>query len=192
MRGLRFTNMLSTISDYLHLIATGLAIATIVVADTRLTIKLLASGGVVPPPNRLETVLVTAALLALCATGAVLIASGLSAKPGYLDNAKLKAKLLLVSVLALNAWVLHFRVFPILRLSQPVSTWSRVQWVTVTGSASLSTSMWLYCAFLGLTKSWNFSVSVWFVLAVGLTLWAAAFSAVNAVLLLASRRAFPP
>ena len=99
---------------------------------------------------------------------------------------------MLVLLLTVNAFVLHFRTFPILGRSQRVLSWSRGQWLTVSGSVSLSTSIWFFCAFLGIARLWNFSVSVWFVLGTGLFIWALVFAAANAVLMFASRRVPQP
>ena len=153
----------------------------------RLMAKVVGYRVVIPPPERLETVLISASLLLLYVSGGVLIALGITGNPEYLANGKLQGKLTLVVVLTLNALVLHFRTFPILGCAQPVASWSRLQWLTVSGSVSLSTSTWFYCAFLGVARVWNFSVSVWFVLAVGLAIWALVFLAANAVLMLAAR-----
>ncbi len=133
--------------------------------------------------------MISVALLLLYVTGGVLIALGLAEQPEYLANGKLQGKLILVILLTLNALLLHFRTFPILGRSQPVASWSRLQWLTVSGSVSLSTSTWFFCAFLGVARVWNFSVSVWFVLAIGTAIWALVFLAANAVLMLASREA---
>jgi len=92
-------------------------------------------------------------------------------------------------VLTLNAFILHFRTFPILALSLPVSEWSRRQWLTVAGSVSLSNSLWFFCAFLGVARPWNFQVSGWFVLGTAAGVWACVFLVTHLVLRLGSRDA---
>ena len=181
--------MLSTIFLFLHLLATCAAIGTIVITDMRLMARVIGYRVVIASPERFDTLMISLSLLLLYITGAVVIALGLTENPDYLANGKLQGKLILVVLLTLNALVLHFRTFPILRRSQPVANWSRAQWLTVSGSVSLSTSIWFYSAFLGVARLWNFSVSVWFVLMIGMVIWALVFVAANTVLVLASREA---
>ena len=181
--------MLLIIFLFLHLIATCAAIGTIVITDMRLMARLLGYRVVIPPPQRFETVMISVSLVLLYATGGVLVILGMAGNPDYLANEKLQGKLVLVGLLTVNAFVLHYRTFPILGRSQPVSGWTRMQWMTLAGSFSLSNSMWFYCAFLGVARPWNFTVTAWFVLHVGLLAWALVFVLANVVLKLASRDA---
>ncbi len=184
--------MLLTIFLFLHLVATCAAIGTIFIADLRLVAKLMDYRVVIPTPQRFETIMITFSLVLLYLTGGVLIAVGLGSDPLYLDNAKLQGKLLLVAVLTANAFVLHFVLFPLLRRGEPVATWSHGRMLLVSATVSLSSSLWLYCAFLGVARIWNFSVSLPFVLAVALGAWAVGFVMVRATLALASREAPKP
>jgi hypothetical protein len=172
---------------YIHLIATCAAIGTIVSTDLRLLVKVLGYRVVFPKPERFETVMISAALATLYVTGAVLVWLGLQGNPHYLDNQKLQAKLMLVALLTANAFFLHLKVFPILVRSKPVSRWSYLEWTTVAAGVSLSNCIWMFCAFLGIARSWNNAVSLKFVLYIAVAGWAAMFVMVNAVLLLASR-----
>ena len=181
--------MLFTFFVFLHLIATCAAIGTIVVTDMRLAAKLMSYRVVIPRPERFETVMVMVSLVFLYATGIVLVTVGVAERPDYLANGKLQGKLVLVGVLTLNAFILHFRTFPILALSLPVSEWSRRQWLTVAGSVSLSNSLWFFCAFLGVARPWNFQVSGWFVLGTAAGVWACVFLVTHLVLRLGSRDA---
>lgn len=174
---------------FLHLIATCAAIGTIVITDMRLMARLLGYRVVIPPPQRFETVMISVSLVLLYVTGGVLVMLGMAGNPDYLANEKLQGKLVLVGLLTVNAFVLHYRTFPILGRSQPVSGWTQMQWMTLAGSFSLSNSMWFYCAFLGVARPWNFTVTAWFVLSVGLLAWALVFVLANVVLKLASRDA---
>ena len=181
--------MVFTFFVFLHLIATCAAIGTIVVTDMRLAAKLMSYRVVIPRPERFETVMVMVSLVFLYATGIVLVTVGVAERPDYLANGKLQGKLVLVGVLTLNAFILHFRTFPILALSLPVSEWSHRQWLTVAGSVSLSNSLWFFCAFLGVARPWNFQVSGWFVLGTAAGVWACVFLVTHLVLRLGSRDA---
>lgn len=179
--------MVHTLLVFTHLIATCAAIGTIVITDLRLIARAMGYRVVIPPPERFETRIVAVALSLLYLSGGAIIAMGLQNDPAYLDNPKLQAKLALVAVLTLNAFLLHRLVFPILGRSQPVSHWSRFDWLVVAASVSLSNSVWFYCAFLGVARVWNDTVSMAFVLTVALTAWAMVFFITNALLLVASR-----
>lgn len=177
---------------YAHLLATCIAIGTIVLTDLRLMTKVMGYRVVIPKPERLETVTITVALTLLYLTGAVIVFMGMVADPAYLENEKLLAKLLLVGLLTVNAVVLHKAVFPILGRSRPVSQWNRLEWFTVSACVSLSNSVWLFCAFLGVARVWNNTVSIEHVLGVALAAWITLFLLVNAVLKLAARDAPKP
>jgi len=181
--------MVITLLVFIHLIATCAAIGTIVLTDLRLVARAMGYRVVIPPPERLETRIVTAALVVLYISGVALVALGLQGTAGYLDNPKLQAKLLLVGVLTLNALVLHRKVFPILGRSRTVSRWSNRDRLMVAASVSLSNSLWFYCAFLGVARPWNGTVSLGFVLLVGLVAWALTYAMAHVLLVVASRDA---
>lgn len=179
--------MLKTLIVYIHLIATCAAIGTIVITDLRLAAKAMGYRVVIPPPERFETRMISAALAMLYLTGAIIVYLGLQANPDYLANQKVQAKLVLVALLTVNAVVLHRMVFPILGRSRPVSRWSRGDWTTVALSVSFSNSVWFFCAFLGIARVWNGTVSIGFVLTVALAAWFTVFLLVNVLLKVASR-----
>lgn len=177
-----------TLLAFLHLIATCAAIGTIVLTDLRLVARAVGYRVVIPTPERLETRIVSVALIVLYLTGGALIAVHLQETPDYLThNPKLQAKIALVVMLTLNALVLHWGVFPVLSRAKPVSRWKRGDWLLVAASVSLSNSVWFYCAFLGVARAWNGTVPLEFVLLVALAVWLATFALVNALLVLASR-----
>jgi hypothetical protein len=180
-------HMLKTLIVYIHLIATCAAIGTIVITDLRLAAKAMGYRVVIPPPERFETLIVSAALAVLYLTGAAIVYLGLQANPDYLANQKVQAKLVLVALLTVNAAVLHRMVFPILGRSRPVSGWNRVEWTTVALSVSFSNSVWFFCAFLGIARVWNGTVSIGFVLEIAALAWFTVFLLVNVLLKLASR-----
>lgn len=179
--------MLKTLIVYLHLIATCAAIGTIVITDLRLAAKAMGYKVVIPPPERFETRMISAALALLYMTGAVIVFIGLQANPEYLANQKVQAKLVLVGLLTVNAVILHRLVFPILGRSRPVSRWNRSDWTTVALSVSFSNSMWFFCAFLGIARVWNGTVSIEYVLTVAATVWLIVYFLVNVLLKVASR-----
>lgn len=145
---------------YVHLVATCVAIGIIFMADMRLLFKLIGYRVVIPRPERLETRLITSAITMLLLSGCLLIAEGVAVDPRYLDNPKLQAKLLLVGLLCANALALHQITFPRLASGKTVARWSAIDLLCVALPVGLSNTLWLYCAFLGIARAWNFSVSV--------------------------------
>lgn len=179
--------MVYTLLVFTHLIATCAAIGTIVITDLRLIARAMGYRVVIPPPERFETRIVALALTVLYLSGGAIIAMGLQGNPELLDNPKLQAKLVLVAVLTLNALLLHRLAFPILGRSRPVSDWNRREWLTIATTVSISNSIWFYCAFLGVARHWNGTVSLGHVLMVALVAGVAVFTVVNVLLALASR-----
>ena len=172
---------------FVHLVGVCLALGMILLSDARLLARVAGYRVVILPPSRFDTRVITAALLLLTVSGAVLIAYGMAARPDYLANPKLQVKLALVLALAVNAVVLHRVVFPILERARPVSRWtSRSRW-RVALSVGLSNSLWLYCAFLGIARPWNFTLPFWQVFVVAPLLWLGFALAIRFTLTLAAR-----
>ena len=170
-----------------HLLGVCLAVGTMLAVDLRLLATIAGYRVVIPPPTRFETRIVSVALALLYVTGVGLIVLGLAARPDYLANEKLQAKLMLVALLTLNAVALHRLVFPVLERAAPVSGWPRGARLRVAAFVGLSNSLWMYCAFLGIARPWNHTVSLEHVLGIGLALWAAMALAMFLMLGLARR-----
>jgi hypothetical protein len=172
---------------FVHLVGVCLALGMILLTDARLLARVAGYRVVILPPSRFDTRAISAALLLLAASGAALIAYGLAERSDFLANPKLQVKLLLVVALAVNAVVLHRVTFPILERARPVSRWTSRSRRRVALSVGLSNSLWLYCAFLGIARPWNFTLPFWQVFAVAPLLWAAFTLAIRFVLTLAAR-----
>lgn len=181
--------MLKLLVLYTHLVATCVAIGMIVVTDLHMLGRAAGRNVVIPPPSRVEKRFISAALGVLYATGAGLILYGLQDRLDYLANEKLLAKLVLVGLLTLNALVLHYRVFPRLQVDQPVAAWTAGKSLLVSLSVGLSTALWLYCAFLGIARPWNFQKPIDEVLITALAMWLVVALGVRLVLAVASREA---
>jgi hypothetical protein len=179
--------LLHTLLVYVHLLATCAAIGTILLADLRVFSSLFGYGVRVRPPTRVEVRSVAASLAILYATGVVLVAMGMQDNPAYLGNSKLVGKLALVLALTANAVLLHRTVFPLLVRATPLAAWGARERVLVSLSASLSTTLWLYCAFLGIARPWNGTVSLGFVLGIAAGIWVVMFALVHLGLRVGSR-----
>ncbi len=173
---------------FAHLLGTSLALGAIVATDLRLLGKLADARVRIAPPNPFVMRLISLALLLLYATGAALIALGLNDDPGYLSHSpKLQAKLILVVLLSLNAWLLHRYTFPGLARGRRVARWKWRHFLRVAVPVSLSNCLWMYCAFLGIARPWNHAVSIGFVLGTAAWLFAATLAGVAALLLIAAQ-----
>lgn len=172
---------------YVHLIATCMAIGVIVMTDMRLLAKLVGYRVVIPPPERFETLMITVAMTTLVFSGAGVVMMGLADNPNYLSNPKLQAKVLLVALLVVNAFVLHYVSFPRLARARPVASWDLRDHLSVALPVGLSNSLWMYCAFLGIARPWNSTVSIGDVLAIAVVLFALSSIVVFVALRFAAR-----
>lgn len=179
--------MLHLLIVFVHLIATCMAIGVIVMTDLRLLAKLVGYRVVIPPPERFETRMIVVAMSVLALSGVALVAMGLAANPQYLSNPKLQAKILLVGLLVANACALHYVTFPRLAKVRPVASWRLRDHLSVALPVGLSDSLWMYCAFLGIARPWNFTMPVAEVLTVAMVLFAVASSFVYLALRFAAR-----
>lgn len=130
---------------YTHLIASMLAIASVLSADIGLVI------GNLQREQLRNTIRNIARLLAvLWSTGLTIVWLDTGFDPAELmSRSKLLVKLVAVSVLTLNGLVLHRLCFPVLLSVDPLSLRATVL-LAVTGS--LSTMHWLLAAFIGVAK----------------------------------------
>lgn len=180
--------MLKLLVLYVHLLGTCVALGLVLATDARVIARVLNWDAVIQPPSRFVRSAIGVALTVLLTSGALLVALGLAADPHYLANPKLQGKLLLVTLLCANATLLHRRVFPLLKRARPVSRWRGAQRHTVAITVGLSSSLWLYCAFLGIARPWNQVVPLDTVLQIGMALWLMFALATHFALALAALR----
>lgn len=159
--------MFKTLLVYGHLLATCIALGRVLLADHKLWLWRKTPLGATQLAYLEETQkIVTLALLALWASGLLLVLQGyLDEGQRYLLNQKLWAKVAVVVVLSINGMLLHRIGFPQLQrgafaaLSFPAR--SRLALL-----GALSTSAWLFAAFLGVARPWNHVLPCLHVLAV--------------------------
>jgi hypothetical protein len=173
---------------FAHLLGTSLALGAIVATDIRLLGKLADARVRIAPPNPFVMRLITVALFVLYVTGIAMVVLGLMDDPDYLaGNPKLQGKLILVAVLSINALVLHRFTFPGLARGRRVARWKFRDFMRVAVPVSLSNCLWMYCAFLGIARPWNSTVSIGFVLGTGAWLAAATLVAITVLLMIAAQ-----
>ena len=88
---------------------------------------------------------------------------------------------------ALNTLVLHRITFPSLARGRRVARWKARDFLRVAVPVALSNCLWMYCAFLGIARPWNHTVSVGFVLATAGALFVAALAGVTTLLVIAAQ-----
>ncbi|MET0540758.1 MAG: hypothetical protein ABWZ88_03300 [Variovorax sp.] len=149
---------------FAHLIACCIAMGLVLTSDIAM-VRQLYKGD---PTDRIDMQrmkalqsTVSAALIALWATGLMLVALDTAVRGwDYFANPKLQAKILIVVLLTLNGLVLHRYVLPWM---QNVGTLLRLpprQAVFATFSGAVSGASWLYAALLGVGRplSWKYSL----------------------------------
>ena len=112
---------------------------------------------------------VTWGLVILWGTGIGLIAINLMAKPEYLTNQKLWAKIAIVVVLTINGIFVHNRVLPVLKekLGQRIFEMaSRRDTLLLTLVGSVSFVSWTTPFILGKASELNYVTPMWMILAV--------------------------
>jgi hypothetical protein len=172
---------------FAHLLGTSMALGAIVATDIRLLGKLADDRVRIAPPNPFVMRLISMSLAVLYLTGATMIVLGLLDDPNYLSNQKLLAKLVLVLVLSINALVLHRYTFPGLARGRRVARWTFRDFLRVAVPVSLSNSLWMFCAFLGIARPWNQTVSFSFVLITAAALWLVTLAGITAILMVAAQ-----
>jgi len=172
---------------FAHLLGTSMALGAIVATDIRLLGKLADERVRIAPPNPYVMRLISVSLAVLYVTGTAMIVLNLRDDPNYLDNPKLIAKLVLVLVLTLNAMVLHRYTFPGLAVGRRVARWKLRDFLRVAVPVSISNCLWMFCAFLGIARPWNYTVSMAFVLTTALVLCLITMAGITALLFVAAR-----
>ena len=173
---------------FAHLLGTSLALGAIVATDIRLLRRLADDRVRIAPPNPYVMRLIALALLVLFVTGSAMLLIGIDERADFLSaNPKLQAKLILVAVLAINALVLHRFTFPGLARGRRVARWKPLDFLRVAVPVALSNSLWMYCAFLGIARPWNYNTSMEFVLGTAVWLFAATLAIVTSLLVIAAQ-----
>lgn len=150
---------MKTFVIYIHLIATCIAVGTLLVKDIELLVLRgrplfpREKGGLMHAAN-----VIFLSLCALWISGLALVVFGVLENPDYLANEKLWAKVTVVCLLTLNGFLLHFYSFPRVVSNQGVVGLPGAEQAVVMFSGAMSTSSWLFACFLGIARPLNFSV----------------------------------
>ena len=183
--------MLSLLLVFAHLLAASMAPSAIVATDLRLLSKLAQDRTRIAPPNEFVARIVVVALIVLYATGAAIVWQGMLEHPDYLANPKLQAKLALVVLLTINAFVLHRITFPRLARGRRVARWHAWDWIAIGIPVGVSNFLWMFVAFLGVARAWNGTMPFGDVMAIAAIGYGVAQGAVFAILAVAASGADP-
>lgn len=162
---------MTTLVLFAHLIAACVAVGTLLMQD----LNLMKSGGrrlhlgAIKDLQRAAGI-ISLALIALWASGIVLVAIGAIKDPAYLSNQKLWAKVAVVIVLTANGAILHHYSFPRAVSSAGVIGLGPVERSIVASTGAVSTVSWLFACYLGIARPWNHSMQFDAVLFVYLSL----------------------
>ena len=174
-----------------HLLATSMALGAIVATDLRLLSKLSQDKVRIAPPNQFVMRLIMVALLLLFVTGGAIVWHGLGERADYLDSPKLQAKIILVVLLTLNAFVLHHLTFPRLARGRRVARWHIADWILIAVPVAVSNFLWMFVAFLGIARAWNYNTPIRDILEIAAALYIVAQVGVFTILAMAARRVEP-
>jgi hypothetical protein len=150
--------VLSILLVFVHLLAASTALGAIVATDLRLLSRLAQDRVRIAPPNDFVARIVIVALLVLYVSGGMIVWQGASERADYLANPKLLAKVLLVVLLSINAFVLHRFTFPRLARGRSVARWHLSDWLVVAVPVAVSNFLWMFLAFLGVARPWNYAM----------------------------------
>ena len=167
------------------------ALGAIVATDLRLLAKFSQDKVRIAPPNEFVTRIVMLALLMLYVTGGAIVWHGLGQRADYLENPKLQAKILLVVVLTINAFILHKVTFPRLARGRRVVRWNAADWVVVAVPVAVSNFLWMFTAFLGIARPWNFAIPASEIFAIAAALYVVTQCGVVVILATAGRKVEP-
>ena len=150
---------MKTLVIYAHLLAACVSIGTLLLQDLALwrsRYRVLTQDEINTLRNTANIVFI--ALVVLWATGSGLVTMGYFENPDFFSNQKIWAKISVVIILSLNGVFLHFYSFPkivgnkaILQLPSADQKW-------IGCSGALSTVSWLFACYLGIARTWNYSV----------------------------------
>lgn len=150
---------MKTLVIYAHLLAACVSIGTLLLQNLALwrsRYRVLAQDEINTLRNTANIVFI--ALVVLWATGSGLVTMGYFENPDFFSNQKIWAKISVVIILSLNGVFLHFYSFPKIVGNKAILQLPSVDQKWVGCSGALSTVSWLFACYLGIARTWNYSV----------------------------------
>jgi len=157
---------MKTLIVYAHLLAACVAIGILVIQD--LAIALSRGNPLSANASRelkKSAEIIVVALIVLWLTGLSLVLVGYLDNPQqYLFNEKLWAKFTVVAVLTINGIFLHYYSFPRVTSSKGILGLPVYEQILVALTGAISSVSWLYACYLGIARTWNYTVGYDFVM----------------------------
>ena len=168
--------MMKTLIVYAHLIATCIAIGTLLIQDWAILKTRGAPLSAIDIKDLQKSAhIMLVALAALWVTGLALVLLGYMENPEkYLTNQKLWGKFSVVSVLTLNGIILHYFSFPRVTSSAGLLKLPTKTQMIIVLTGAISTVSWLFASYLGIARPWNYTVDYGFVMFIYTSLLVAA------------------
>jgi hypothetical protein len=166
MSGIDGDKYMKTLIVYAHLLAACLAVGILLIQDLAIA---RGKGNPLSSPDienlKQSAGIILFALVALWCSGLLLVFMGYQDNPQqYLANQKLWAKFTVVILLTLNGVVLHFYSFPRITSRVGLLGLSTFEQILVALSGVISSVSWLYACYLGIARSWNYTVGYGYVM----------------------------
>lgn len=163
---------MKTLIVYVHLISACVAVGILLMQDLALA-KTRGNALALDAIKELKQAaeIISLALIVLWVSGLTLVLIGYIDNPQeYLLNEKLWAKFTVVAILTINGIVLHHFSFPRVASSRGIMGLGSIEKILVVFTGSISTVSWLFACYLGIARSWNYTVNYGFVMFVYLGL----------------------
>lgn len=159
---------MKTLIVYAHLLAACVAVGILLIQDVAL---IRSKGNPLDAHSIRELIksakIVSFALVALWVSGVLLTVIGYLENPQqYLSNQKLWAKFTVVAILTTNGFLLHFYSFPKVATGHGISGLNAIEQMMVMASGAVSSVSWLFACFLGVARSWNYTVDYSYIMSI--------------------------
>lgn len=159
---------MKTLIVYAHLLAACVAIGVLLIQDVAL---IRSKGNPLDAHSIKELIksarIVSIALVVLWVSGALLTVVGYLENPQqYLWNQKLWAKFSVVLILTANGFLLHFYSFPKVATGHGIIGLGVMEQMIVMVSGAVSSVSWLFACFLGVARSWNYTVDYSYIMSI--------------------------
>jgi hypothetical protein len=163
---------MKTLIVYMHLLGACVAIGVLLIQDVAI---MRSKGAPLNADAAKELIrsarIVSVALLCLWCSGILLFAIGYVENPQqYITNQKLWSKFVVVSILTINGFFLHFYSFPKVISVKGLLGFGLMEQVLVTLSGAVSSVSWLFACYLGVARPWNNTTEFSYIMSVYLAL----------------------
>lgn len=152
--------VMKTLVVYVHLLSACVAVGSLLLQDIglcRARARKLLEREIEDLKRTIKVISVS--LILLWVSGIALVVVGYMASPEkYLTNEKLWAKITVVVILTVNGFILHRKTFPKLQVGTVLIHLPSAASLLVVLTGSISTVTWLFACYLGIARTWNYTL----------------------------------